>query len=108
MARNDLKKGDLVYGQGGKAEIVDKRRARIAKGVFLTSMPAAGKPAQRYRLPLEFQEFEQAVNLADQLAVEDKIAMAKQNQSAFIDDMVMRLKCVRAGLDAVAEKTKRK
>jgi hypothetical protein len=74
-----------------------------------------GAPSgRRFVLPLDLKEFEQASGLADQLAGEDRQRLArsiKENQSAFIKEMTVRLVKLRQGLDAAGPalvKAKRK
>ncbi|MGM4958108.1 hypothetical protein [Bradyrhizobium sp. 604_D8_N2_3] len=98
MPRNDIRKGDFILGgTGPEPAQVHVKKDAIRRGMFLTSTPAVGKAAKRYKLPTQFQEFEQAANLADQLTVEDKI-----------HDLARRFARLREGLDTVAKARKLK
>src|SRR4051812_1910434 len=94
-------RGDFMVAAGGVVE--DPRRARIKKGLMLTSTPRPGQPAKRYRLPTQYEEFEQTANLAAQLGAEEKLAMLKANQDFFMRDMAQRFARVREQLDTIVK-----
>jgi hypothetical protein len=77
----------------------DPRRARIRKGVFLTSDAVPeGYTVKRRPLAPEHEHFEQAAALADELAT------FRERQAAAIGELARRFLAVRAQLDELKGK----
>ncbi|MET4514314.1 hypothetical protein [Bradyrhizobium sp. I1.7.5] len=113
MNRGSVKRGQFMRGGDYPAEFVEpvnhapprapRARPRLQKGSFLT----VDAPVRRQQLPPEYAEFQQAADLADRLAMQERLEQSRQRHVSSMGEIVQRLKRMQADLAAIT-KAKRK